>query len=295
MQDKESFQTPKRVKYLRYVNVAGFVITAVVVCLILLNRSDGPKPETERAALGLRGEVEQVTAYYHREDYESVAGEMIRAEYIVKRFGRDGQLLEEKSYDVDNRMTGYRGLVRDGSGRIEEEQYWNSTGTLVMRIEYHYDKGGRKEAEEFYNGNGDRTGAILYEYDTNGRLSREFSEAIYSPEDKSTGNTVYEYDDRGRLISQSYYDDTFGGLMHSTVNAYEDDRRVSSADYSYGNLLLNRVFYDHDSTGNVVREAVYQIPDNEDNERYGETTNEDDMPPELLISIITYNYFYYAP
>jgi len=214
MQDKGSFLTPKRVRCLRYVNAAGFVITAAVVCLLFLNRGSSPKSETERAALGFLGEVEQVTAYYHCEDYESVAGEMIRAMYIVTRFGRDGQLLEEKSYDADNRMTGYRGLVRDGSGRIEEEHLWNSTGALLMRVEYQYDDEGRKSTEEFYNGDGDRTGVYFYEYDANGRLSRKLSEAIYSPEDRSTGNTVYEYDDRGRLISQSYYDDTFGGLMH---------------------------------------------------------------------------------
>jgi len=225
MQDKGSFQTPKHLKYLRYVNVAGFVIITVVVCLILLNRGSGPKPETERAALGLLGEVKQVTAYYYCEDYESAAGEMIRAMYIVTLFGRDGQLLEEKSYNADNRMTGYRSLVRNESGRIEEERHWNSTGALLMRVEYHYDNGGRKEAEEFYNGNGDKTGVIFYEYDANGRLSRELSETVYSPEDRSTGNTVYEYDDRGRLILKSYYYDTLGGLMHRTVNTYEDDRR----------------------------------------------------------------------
>jgi hypothetical protein len=82
-------------------------------------------------------------------------------------------------------------------------------------------------------------------------------------------------------------------LANRVVYRYRGDLLASSADYTRGTQLVFLVFYGHDGTGNVVREATYQVPEDERGERYARAGDEKDLPQALLASAVTSEYVYY--
>jgi hypothetical protein len=224
--------------------------------------------EPDYGLRGLKGPVRQVIARHYQKRYDP-AGERLRLAVVaITRFDSDGRLAEEKYFDENDKLTSSATFTRGRDGRLSGQKTWSRLEKQEERVEYRYDRQGRLVSESYYSPDGSNTGSYNFEYDTQGRLKRRLMETIYSENDRRNGYTLFEYDASGRRVEDRYFEQATGGLSNRSVFFYEGDRLASSADYTYGTQLANRVFYQHDQAGNVIREAVYWFPEGESTRRY---------------------------
>jgi YD repeat-containing protein len=242
---------------------------------------------------GLKGPVRQVVARHYQMRYDGAGERLLLGVVAITRFDGAGRLAELKYYDEKNQLVSSSTFSRGRDGRLSAQKNWSRSGKLEDRVEYLYDPKGRLASETYFSADGRETGSYAYEYDALGRPKRRLMETIYSQKDRRSGYTHFEYDAAGRRSEERYYEQALGGLSSRTVYTYEGDRLASSADYTYGTQLANRVFYKHDPAGNRTREAIYWLPEEESARRYDAITREQDLPKSFLRSVVEYEYSCY--
>ena len=271
------------------------LLSALWLCVLAVFLSCAPsgRVHPDYGLRALKGPVRQVVARHFQSRYDQ-AGERLRLAVVaITRFDGDGRLVEEKYFDENDKLTSSARFTRGPDGRLSGQKTWSRLGKLEERVEYRYDRQGRLASESYYSPDGRNTGSYTYEYDTRGRLKRRLMETIYSENDRRSGYTLFEYDASGRRVEDRYFEQAMGGLSNRSVYFYEGDWLASSADYTYGAQLTNRVFYQHDQAGNVIREAVYWFPEDESTRRYEKLIREHDLPASFLRSVVEYEYIYY--
>ena len=275
----------------------GALVLAVSVLLCACGGDRG-KAHTDWAFRDLTGEVRQVISrtYFGGSEGGPAAyggNESGLAMYAITVFASDGRLAEEKFFNGRNELTSFTTFRRDPSGRIVEENSWTPAGELSLRVLYRYDERGRRTSEEFYDGQGARTGAYTYEYDAQDRWKRRFAETLYSDGSGRRSEVLYRYDAPGRLIEESHHEGAPGRLVLRIVHTYQGGRRAYSSHYQRGRWLEYRCFYQYDDAGNVVREASFQIPDDEDSEAFELLSREEQFPQRLASSLTLREYRYF--
>jgi hypothetical protein len=173
------------------------------------------------------------------------------------------------------------------------ERWLDEKGDLQQKTMVGYDARGRRAEEKYYDRSGGFTGVYRYEYDASGRLSRRTMETIYSSDDRRTGTSEFDHDTAGRVVEERYFEEALGGLANRVVYRYRGDLLASRADYTRGTQLVFLAFFRCDGTGNVVREANYQIPQDEVGDRYADVLDEKGLPRSFLSSVVKSEYRYY--
>jgi antitoxin component YwqK of YwqJK toxin-antitoxin module len=202
-------------------------------------------------------------------------------------------MVDERYYNPENQLTGYRSLKRDREGRIAGEQNWSAAGELESRVAYSHDKQDRLQSETYYDPDGTRRGGCSYEYDAQGRIARRLMDASYSDGSRRSTETRYGYDAAGRLVEETYHDESLGGLALRITYAYVGGKRAYRSDYQRGRWLEFRSFFRYDDSGNVVEEVAYQIPESEDFTVYEPLTRPESFPQRLLSSRRLWEYTYF--
>lgn len=270
---------------------AWIAVAAAVAATLCACTAGGQKDQSDWEYLDLTGEVQQVISRV----YGAVLGpdDLQLISYTITAFERDGRLVDERYFNTENQLTGYRSLKRGRDGRVAEELYWSAAGELESRVAYTYDRQGRLESEAWCGPDGTRSGGYSYEYDAQGRLARRLMDASYSDGSRRSNEARYGYDAAGRLVEETYHDDSLGGLALRITYAYEGGRRAYRSDYQRGRWLEFRSFFRYDDKGNVVEEVAYQIPESEDSTVYESLTRPERFPRRLLSSRRVWEYTYF--
>lgn len=233
-------------------------------------------------ALGLKGNVKTL----HSQTYDaSVVFDNVMEERIWNEFynfNRNGGLTEQRSYDIDNRLSnrsvhlyengicvketcfnpegdvsGVNVNVYDDNGNKTEEVRHDENGNVSDKFSYEYDREGRPCVYKHLRANGDLVFKRVYAYDNVGNL---ISETGFNEKEEEMSKKVSVYSPKGQLMETDHY---FSGLLSYKV-LFEYDANgylTSSLTIPYGDKYLAeaKCVYEYDSHGNWITETIYDV------------------------------------
>lgn len=233
-------------------------------------------------ALGLKGNVKTL----HSQTYDaSVVFDNVMEERIWNEFynfNRNGGLTEQRSYDIDNRLSsrsvhkyengicvketnfnqegevsGVNVNVYDGEGNKKEEVRHDENGNVSDLYTYEYDRNGRQSEYRHTRANGELVFKRVFGYDEKGNLT---SETDYNEKNEEVVKKVSEYNRNGLLKETGHY---FNGVLAYKILYEYDDRGylISSLTIPYGDKYLAeaKCVYEYDDHGNWVTETIYDV------------------------------------
>ena len=251
-----------------------------------------PRLPDELAARGLSGPVRTVTSRSYRPSFDG-SGKPEMYLTSVLSFDRAGRFLSEVQTDPAGKEVARYVPRRDSAGRIVELESRSPSGLPDGSMKLEYDDSGRMVRESYFGSDGRPSGGYLYEYGPGDRPARKSMRTEYEDGSVRTNRTDYRYDEAGLLIEETISDESLGGVVLRIEHAYQNGRRVRSSDFQRGRWLEFLTFYEHDSRGNVVREASYQIPESEYGDSFSSVTAENGIPKSFLASFVETEYEYH--
>lgn len=233
-------------------------------------------------ALGLKGNVKSL----HSQTYDaSVVFDNVMEERIWNEFynfNRNGGLTEQRSYDIDNRLSsrsvhkyengicvketnfnqegevsGVNVNVYDGNGNKKEEVRHDENGNVSDLYSYEYDRNGRQSEYKHTRANGELVFRRVYEYNKSGNL---ISETDYNEKNVEFSKKVSAYNAGGQLVEVGHYHN--GKLSYKVLFEYDDKGLlVSSLTIPYEDKLLAeaKCVYEYDDHGNWVTETIFDV------------------------------------
>lgn len=233
-------------------------------------------------ALGLKGNVKTL----HSQTYDaSVVFDNVMEERIWNEFynfNRNGGLTEQRSYDIDNRLSsrsvhkyengicvketnfnqegevsGVNVNVYDGEGNKKEEVRHDENGNVSDLYSYEYDRNGRQSEYKHTRANGELVFRRVYEYNKSGNL---VSETDYNEKNVEFSKKVSAYNADGQLVEVGHYHN--GKLSYKVLFEYDDHGLlVSSLTIPYEDELLAeaKCVYEYDDHGNWVTETIFDV------------------------------------
>lgn len=251
-----------------------------------------PRLPDELAARGLSGPVRTVTSRSYRPSFDG-SGKPEMYLSSVLSFDRAGRFLSEVQTDPAGKEVARYVPRRDSDGRIVEVESRSPSGLTDGRMKLEYDDLGRMVRESYFGADGRSSGGYLYEYGPGDRPARRSMRTEYEDGSVRSNRTDYRYDEDGLLIEETISDESLGGVVLRIEHAYKEGLRVRSSDFQRGRWLEFLTFYEHDSRGNVIREASYQIPESEYGDSFSSATSEAGLPKSFLSSFTESEYEYY--
>ena len=233
-------------------------------------------------ALGLKGNVKSL----HSQTYDaSVVFDNVMEERIWNEFynfNRNGGLTEQRSYDIDNRLSsrsvhkyengicvketnfnqegevsGVNVNVYDGNGNKKEEVRHDENGNVSDLYSYEYDRNGRQCEYKHTRANGELVFRRVYEYNKSGNLVAEID---YNEKNEEFSKKVSVYNADGQIVESGHYHR--GMLSYKVLFEYDDKGLlVSSLTIPYEDKLLAeaKCVYEYDDHGNWVTETIFDV------------------------------------
>ena len=132
---------------------------------------------------------------------------------------RDGNRIERTVF-LGNQMTKKESSTFKNGQKVEEQSF-DETGEMTEKRTYKYDQKGNCIEMEFYNRDGELMQHYLYKYDARGnRIEWRF----YDADEFLSALTTYYYDDHDNLIEVSSFNyDEHLNWKHSYVYEYDED------------------------------------------------------------------------
>ena len=207
-------------------------------------------------ALGLKGNVKSL----HSQTYDaSVVFDNVMEERIWNEFynfNRNGGLTEQRSYDIDNRLSS-RSVHKYENGICVKETNFNQEGEVSGVNVNVYDGNGNKKEEVRHDENGNVSDLYSYEYDRNGRQceykhTRANGELVF--------RRVYEYNKSGNLISETDYNDK-NEEFSKRVSVYNGNGQIVEVGHYHKGLLSYKVLFEYDDKGLLVSSLTIPYED----------------------------------
>lgn len=236
--------------------------------------------------MGLKGNVKSL----HSQTYDaSVVFDNVMEERIWNefyKFNRNGCLTEQKSFDIDDRLS-CRSVHKYVGGNCVRETNYNCEGDIESENFSKYDRSGNKTEEVRKDENGNIACRNEYEYDQQGRVSQHIT---FDASGKFAEKRVYEYNENGDVLSETVLDEQnqelgrrqtvyhANGLVQETADYYKGDL-TSKVLYEYDEkgLLLStltipygaeyvaeaKCVYEYDNHDNWIKETIYDVKKNQ--------------------------------
>lgn len=184
-----------------------------------------------------------------------------------------GKLTQESYYDSYGSLTTRRGYVYNSFGDITEESRYNSNGRNNYRntYAYKYDSDGKMLEKYSYSSSGSLVSAQKYCYNLSGNLVEDWS---YGSD--GTLGTQRKYDSQGNLIEEyipgsewyeKYTFDSSGKRLEFSYNRYGNKGKATYIYDSVGKLL-EIVYYDSVGMVSSNEKTTYDLNGNPVNGPY---------------------------
>lgn len=207
-------------------------------------------------ALGLKGNVKSL----HSQTYDaSVVFDNVMEERIWNEFynfNRNGGLTEQRSYDIDNRLSS-RSVHKYENGICVKETSFNQEGEVSCVNVNVYDGEGNKKEEVRHDENGNVSDLYSYEYDRNGRQceykhTRANGELVF--------RRVYEYNKSGNLVAEIDYNEK-NEEFSKKVSVYNADGQIVESGHYHRGMLSYKVLFEYDDKGLLVSSLTIPYED----------------------------------
>ena len=147
------------------------------------------------------------TAYLNDKDGNRIERTVFLGNQMTKKESstfKNGQKVEEQSFDSDGEMTEKRVYKYDNKGNCIEMEFYNRDGELMQHYLYKYDARGNRVEWRFYDADEFLSALTTYYYDDHDNLI-EVSSFNYDEHLNWKHSYVYEYDEDDNWVRQTIY------------------------------------------------------------------------------------------
>lgn len=165
----------------------------------------------------------------------------------ICEYNKDGTLKESKSYDDDNKLTGYDTYEYDLKGNMTQKSWFDSDGNAKYEWIYEYDEKGNLIQLKGYDLEKNSESINTYNYDLKGN---EIENIWYDSEGRVVLKYMYEYDDFNNMIKEEmYYSEAEDSKVYTYIYEYLYDGN--------GNWI-EKIKYENGTPSRIVeREIIY--------------------------------------
>lgn len=194
--------------------------------------------------MGLKGNVKSLHSQTYDASvvFDNVVEERIWNEFY--NFSRNGLLMEQRSYDSDDCLSG-RSVHKYVNGNCVRETNYNYDGDISSENIKTYDPSGNKKEEVRRDENGNVFSRFEYEYDKEGRVS-EYK--YMSPDGHVDFRRVYEYNNDGNVTKEVLYN-AKNEEVTKKETIYGANGLVQEVSEFLNGALTNKVLYQYDQRG----------------------------------------------
>jgi len=231
----------------------------LVVILVLFIGCNENKAQNDLSELNIKGKVSSIKEF--RYDTKEKFGEIIKSEVwsteittfnsfgnIVKCVYNNDNHFQEELYFYDSKGLKLRKEIKSNTqfniikykyneGRNVEQDFFDESGKLELKIKYNYNKNGDILEDLTYNGDGSLSSKVSYKYDG----SKNMTEALCLDDN---GNQLFKtkitYDSNGNQLTSSESNNR-EGFINDVTNTYTFDKNknwITQAVHKNGKFLF---------------------------------------------------------
>jgi hypothetical protein len=241
----------------------GLIMRKTITLLVLIlacGVSIQAQTKTPRDNERLIGPVR--TMLMERTTVSNIGGRLKESErtfFFSETFDEKGNLLEQKSYDPEEKKEQQHrwGHTYDDKGRETQTLFYDGEGRLTNTGVIVYDNKGRRTENTQVNPDGSINHIQAFFYDDKGNKIRD----THRNADGTARNNIFRsYNDRGSIVEEIFYDGQ-GQMHHRNVMTYDDHGEKASwtlhkPDGTF--VLMFKRTQVYDAKGRVTTVTYYQ-------------------------------------